>query len=94
MSAIKSFLQGLLVLQSVCRDKGIALLNFQSFRDNFHSIQTHPELTALQQQLDPAQWISSTMKDSLTEYPTLPSQHVNDQGNERWADVIALRLAK
>jgi hypothetical protein len=94
-ASIAAFLQAALIMQAVCRERGIALLNFQSFYDNFQSIGTQwPELTALQQQLDTTQWISGTMDSALSQYPRLPSQHPTDQGNERWAEIIAEHLAK
>jgi hypothetical protein len=92
--SLVSFLQGLLILQEICRSRGIALLNFQSFRNNFQSIEPGwPELTALQQQLIQSQWIASTMAESLSQYDLLPSQHPVEEGNKRWAEIIAEHLA-
>jgi hypothetical protein len=90
---ISDFLHFVLILQDLCNIRGIKLVNFQSFNDNFkNNEQFSSENKKLFSKVNISQWIPSTMKKTLTdegyaEYK-LNCLYPNEQGNIRWAELI------
>lgn len=87
---LKNFLHLVLILQDVCRQKNIQLINFQSFSDNYKMIKLYSddEMINLKNQIDLNFFIESTMQERTKEYPLHKSGHVNEEGNQRWAEIL------
>ena len=87
---LKNFLHLVLVMQDICRQKNIQLLNFQSFDDNLSMVNRsgNNELINLKKQINTNFYIKDTMENSTKEYPKVESGHVNEEGNQRWAEIL------
>ena len=87
---LKNFLHLVLLMQDICRQKNIQLINFQSFNDNLSMVDSlgNKELTNLKNQIDMNFYVKKTMDYTTNQYPKVESGHVNEAGNQRWAEIL------